>query len=168
MPGRSVCVAAGNAGQDKAEFDGDIGYILRRVHSGGRIAARELVHDIEWNVVGNAATADISENELEIWYEPGDRFAVQVKLPGLPWTEAIQPGEYIENRRLADRSYLSVYNELYNAANGDNYMAVYLSPQLNEADLVGVRPGQWLVRLIGLEVRGGASTAGSSATTRVR
>ena len=156
VPGRSVCVAAGNAGQDQAEFEGDIGYILGRVHSSGRIAARELVHDIEWNVVGNASTADISENELEIWYEPGDRFAVQVKPPGLPWTEAIQPGEYIENRRLADRSYLSVYNELYNAANGDNYIAVYLSPQLNEADLVGVRPGQWLVRLIGLEVRGGS------------
>jgi subtilisin family serine protease len=155
VPGRSVCVAAGNAGQDKAEFEGDIGYILGRVHSSGRIAARELVHDIEWNVVGNASTADISENELEIWYEPGDRFAVQVKPPGLAWTEAIQPGEYIENRRLPDRSYLSVYNELYNAANGDNYIAVYLSPQLNEDDLVGVRPGQWLVRLIGLEVRGG-------------
>ena len=155
VPGRSVCVAAGNAGQDKAEFEGDIGYILGRVHSSGRIAARELVHDIEWNVVGNASTADISENELEIWYEPGDRFAVQVKPPGLPWTEPLNPGEYIENRRLPDRSYLSVYNELYNAANGDNYIAVYLSPQLNEDDLVGVRPGQWLVRLIGLEVRGG-------------
>jgi subtilisin family serine protease len=155
VPGRSVCVAAGNAGQDKAEFEGDIGYILGRVHFRGQIAARELVHDIEWNVVGNAVTADISENELEIWYEPGDRLAVQVKPPGLPWTEPIEPGEYIENRRLPDRSFLSVYNELYNASNGDNYIAVYLSPQLAEKELIGVRPGQWLVRLIGREVRGG-------------
>jgi subtilisin family serine protease len=156
VPGRSVCVAAGNAGQDKAEFEGDIGYILGRVHASGRIAARELVHDIEWTVVGNASTADISENELEIWYEPGDRFAVQVKPPGMDWTEPVQPGEYIENRRLPDRSFLSIYNELYNAANGDNYIAVYLSPQLREDDLVGIRPGQWLVRLIGIEVRGGS------------
>jgi subtilisin family serine protease len=155
VPGRSVCVAAGNAGQDKAEFEGDIGFILGRVHASGRIASRELVHDIEWNVVGNASTADISENELEIWYEPGDRFAVRVKPPGMPWTEQIDPGQYIENRRLPDRSFLSVYNELYNAANGDNYIAVYLSPQLREEELIGVRPGQWLVRLIGLEVRNG-------------
>jgi subtilisin family serine protease len=155
VPGRSVCVAAGNAGQDKAEFEGDIGYILGRVHSSGRIAARELVKDIEWNVVGNAV-ADISENELEIWYEPGDRFGVQVKPPGLPWTEQIDPGEYIENRRLRDGSFLSIYNELYSAANGDNYIAVYLSPQLREEELIGVRSGQWLVRLIGMEVRGGS------------
>ncbi|HEY7454468.1 MAG TPA: S8 family serine peptidase [Thermoleophilaceae bacterium] len=155
VPGRSVCVAAGNAGQDRAEFEGDIGFILGRIHASGQIAARELVHDIEWNVVGNASTADISENELEIWYEPGDRLAVQVKPPGLPWTEAIEPGEYIENRRLPDRSFLSVYNELYNASNGDNYIGIYLSPQLREQELIGVRPGQWLVRLIGREVRGG-------------
>ncbi len=70
VPGRSVSVAAGNAGQDKAEFEGDIGFILGRVHASGKIAARELVHDIEWTVVGNASTADISENEMEIWYEP--------------------------------------------------------------------------------------------------
>ena len=153
VPGRSVCVAAGNAGQDKAEFEGDIGYILGRVHASGKIAARELVSDIEWNVVGNGV-ADLSENELEIWYGPEDRFAVQVKPPGLPWTERLEPGEFIENRQLPDRSFLSVYNELYSAGNGCNYMAIYLSPQLRRP-VVGVRAGQWLVRLIGLEVRGG-------------
>jgi subtilisin family serine protease len=154
VPGRSVCVAAGNAGQDKAAFEGDIGFILGRVHSSGHIGARELVTDIEWNVVGNGV-ADLSENELEIWYEPGDRLGVQVKPPGEPWTEVVEPGQYIENRQLPDRSFLSVYNEVYNAANGDNYIAVYLSPQLRREEIVGVTAGQWLVRLIGIEVRNG-------------
>ena len=31
--GRSVCVAAGNAGQERAEHDQDIGYIMGRVHA---------------------------------------------------------------------------------------------------------------------------------------
>jgi subtilisin family serine protease len=153
-PGRCVSVAAGNAGQERPEHEGDIGYILGRVHTCGQIKARDLEADLEWNVVGNGI-ADISENELEIWYEPGDQFSVQVKPPGEPWTVAVQPGEFIENRQLPDGSFLSVYNELYNPANGCNYIAVYLSPLLQEGAVVGVRGGQWLVRLKGLEVRDG-------------
>jgi subtilisin family serine protease len=154
-PGRSVCVAAGNAGQERAEAEGDIGWVMGRVHSSGRVAARELRADIEWNVVGNGI-ADLSENELEVWYGPQDRFAVQIKPPGLPWTNPVEPGEFIENRQLEDGSFLSVYNELYHPANGANYIAVYLSPQLREQALVGVRAGQWTVRLIGREVRDGS------------
>jgi subtilisin family serine protease len=152
--GRSVCVAAGNAGQERAEHDQDIGYIMGRVHASGRIAARELAADLEWNVVGNGLL-DLSENELEIWYGPQDRFAVQVKLPGGDWTDAVEPGQFVENRQLGDGSFISIYNELYNAANGANYIAVYLSPQLREPAIVGVRAGQWLVRLLGRDVRDG-------------
>jgi subtilisin family serine protease len=153
-PGRSVCVAAGNAGQERAEREGDIGYIVGRVHSSGQIAARELVADLEWNVVGNGI-ADISENELGIWYGAHDRFAVQVKPPGKPWTDPVEPGEFIENRQLEDDSFLSVYNELYHPANGANYIEIYLSPMLREPAVVGVSAGQWLVRLIAREVRDG-------------
>lgn len=154
QPGRNVSVAAGNAGQERAESDEDFGWVMGRVHSSGRIPARELVHDLEWNVVGNAVV-DISENELELWYGPQDRFAVQVKPPGEDWTDPVEPGEFIENRQLSDKTFLSVYNELYNPANGCNYIAVYLSPLLREPDIVGVRAGQWLVRIIGREVRDG-------------
>jgi subtilisin family serine protease len=151
-PGRCVCVAAGNAGQEKPETPGDIGYILGRVHSSGTIPARELTAEIEWNVVGNGR-ADLSENELEIWYSPADRFSVQVRPPDGPWTERVQPGEFIENRQLADGARLSVYNQLYHPANGANLIAVYLSPSLDE--LVPVTAGEWLVRLNGEEVRDG-------------
>jgi len=153
-PGRCVSIAAGNAGQERAEREDDVGWILGRVHSSGRIAARELVHDIEWNVVGNGI-ADLSENELEVWYGAQDRFSVQVKPPDKERTEKIEPYQYIENRQLADGSFLSVYNELYHPANGANLIAVYLSPQLREGAVVGVAAGQWLIRLVGDEVRDG-------------
>jgi subtilisin family serine protease len=148
-------VAAGNAGQERAEHDDDVGFVMGRVHASGKIPARELVADLEWNVVGNGRL-DISENELQIWYEARDRFAVQVKPPDQPWTEVVDPGQFIENRQLGDGSFLSVYNELYHAANGANSISIYLSPQLREPEIVGVPAGQWLVRLRGLDVRDGS------------
>ncbi len=153
-PGRSVCVAAGNAGQERAETEDDIGWIMGRVHSAGQIPASDLVSDVEWNVVGNGV-ADISENELEVWYGSQDRFAVQVKPPGEPWGEPVEPGEFIENRQLRDGSFLSVYNELYHPANGANHIAVFLSPLLREPEVVGVQAGEWIVRLVGRDVRDG-------------
>jgi subtilisin family serine protease len=153
-PGRSVCVAAGNAGQERSESEGDVGWIMGRVHAEARVAARELVSDVEWLVVGNGV-ADISENELEIWYGPQDRFSVQVRPPDGQWSKRVQPGEYIENRQLPDGSFLSVYNELYHPANGANLIAIYLSPLLSDAGVVGVSAGEWLVRLHGEDVRDG-------------
>jgi subtilisin family serine protease len=93
---------------------------------------------------------------MEVWYGAQDRFAVQVKPPGGEWTDPVEPGDFIENRQLDDRSFLSVYNELYNPANGCNYIAVFLSPFMGRPDVVGVRAGQWLVRLIGRDVRDGS------------
>ena len=154
QPGRSVCVAAGNAGQERGETEDDLGWLLGRVHTEGRVPARGLTVDLEWDVVGNTI-ADVSENELELWYGPQDRFEVQVKPPGLEWTEVVGPGQYIENRQLPDSTFLSIYNEIYHPANGSNYISIYLSPQLEHEPVVGVRPGQWLVRVIGKEVRDG-------------
>jgi len=155
-PGRSICVAAGNAGQERAEADDDFGWIMGRVHTSGQVTARELVSDIAWTVVGNTVT-DVSENELEIWYGPQDRFAVQVKPPGGDWTEQVRPGEFIENRELSNGTYLCVYNQRYHPANGSNLIAVYLSPPLLEgAGSGGVAAGEWLVRLHGEEIRNGS------------
>jgi subtilisin family serine protease len=154
VPGRCICVAAGNAGQEVAAFEGDIGYVMGRIHTSGRIPARGLNADVEWMVVGNGV-ADISENELEIWYSSQDRFAVSVKPPGKDWIGPVKPHEFIENMQLKDGSFLSIYNELYHPANGSNYISIYLSPFFNEAGVVGVSAGQWVVRLHGIEVRDG-------------
>ena len=150
VPGRSVCVAAGNAGQERAETTGDIGYIMGRIHTSGQVAARGLVSDIEWNVVGNGI-ADVSENELEIWYGAQDRFAVS----GQAARRAVDRrrssrASSSRTAQLADGTFLSVYNELYHPANGANYIAIYLEPVLlAEPPIVGVPAGKWLVRLIG-------------------
>ena len=152
-PGRCVCVAAGNAGQERAAHADDIGWIMGRVHAAGQVRARELVSDIEWTVVGNGIS-DLSENELEIWYGPQDRFSVQVLPPGGEWTVPVGAGEYIENQQLSDGSFLSVYNELYHPANGANLIAIYLSPRLKDP-VVGVTAGEWLVRLHGDDIRDG-------------
>jgi subtilisin family serine protease len=154
VPGRSVCLAAGNAGQEVPQFEGDIGYVMGRIHSSGKIPAPELYADLDWIVVGNTM-ADLSENEVEVWFGPQDRLAVSVRPPGGEWIGPVEPQEFIENHQLRDGSFLSVYNELYHPANGANYIAVYLSPFLSEAGVVGVSAGQWTVRLHGREIRDG-------------
>jgi subtilisin family serine protease len=155
VPGRSVCVAAGNAGQEASEFEGDSGFVMGRIHTSGRIAARELNADIEWLVIGNGKV-DVSENELEIWYGPQDRFAVSVRPPEREWIGPVGPRELIENKQLPDGSLVSIYNELYHPANGANYISIYLSPFFAPSGVVGVPAGSWTVRLHGLEVRDGS------------
>jgi subtilisin family serine protease len=154
VPGRAVCVAAGNAGQEGPTRDGDLGWIMGRIHTSGQIASRGLDVDLEWTVVGNGI-ADMSENELEIWYPAQDRITVMLQPPGSESWLVARPGEFIENRRLASGTTVSVYNELYHPTNGENYIAVYLSPNLRRDDLRGVQSGVWKVRLHGEEVRDG-------------
>lgn len=154
QPGRAICVAAGNAGQEKAQAEADLGWIMGRIHTSGRIPARGLEVEIEWTVVGDGLE-DWSENELEIWYSAQDRFIVALKPPGAAdWIE-VQPREYVENRRLASGVTVSIYNELYHPTNGGNYIALYLSPNLDPENFRGIPKGIWKVRLKGDEVRDG-------------
>ncbi len=152
-PGRCLSVSAGNAGQSEPEYDGDIGYIVGRVHTSGRIEANGLEQMIHWQVVGNGI-ADVSENELEIWYPPQDRFAVQLKPPGGDWLDVVEPAKYLENQMLDDGSFYSVYNDLYHEDNGHNTISIFLSPFLSTV-VKGVRAGVWTIRLIGRDIRDG-------------
>jgi subtilisin family serine protease len=155
QPSRSICVAAGNAGQEREEMPGDIGYMLGRIHTSGKISAKGLNHDLEWIVVGDKGI-DVSENELEIWYESQDRIAVSILPPaGEKWIGPIEPGQFIQNLKLPNQTILSIYNELYHPANGSNYIAVYLSPQTKVLPITGVTAGTWLVRLHGMDIRHG-------------
>jgi subtilisin family serine protease len=154
VTGRSVCVAAGNAGQEAPAFDGDLGYVMGRIHCEGRLPASALSSDIDWMVVGNGRV-DVSENELELWYGSQDRFAVSLRPPGGDWIGPVEPRRYLENHQLRDGTLVSIYNDVYNPANGANTIAIYLSPFLSEAGVIGVKAGRWQVRLHGLEVRDG-------------
>ena len=153
-PGRAISVAAGNAGQEKALHDDDLGFIMGRIHASGRIAASGLAADLEWTVIGSGLL-DMSENELEIWYGAQDRLTVMLKAPGASQWITVKPSEFVENRRLPSGTTVSIYNELYHPTNGANYAAIYLSPNLDRDNLRGVMPGIWTVRLVGEEVRDG-------------
>jgi subtilisin family serine protease len=153
VPGRCVCVAAGNAGQEAPRFTGDLGYTMGRIHASGQIRASGLETDITWQVVGNGIS-DGSENELEIWYEPQDRFEVMVRSPAGAWFGPVGPGQQIENKQLKSGTFLSIYNECYHPHNGANRISVFLTPRLKEP-YIGVQAGTWTVRLRGVAVRDG-------------
>lgn len=153
-PGRAVCIAAGNAGQEAATGPDDIGWTSGRIHTSGQIASRGLEVELEWVVVGNGLV-DLSENELEIWYSPQDRITASVQPPGSSRWYEVKPQQYRENTRLGDGTTLSIYNELYHPSNGANHIAVYQSPNLDPANIRGVRAGVWRIRLRGEEIRDG-------------
>lgn len=153
-PGRSICVAAGNSGQEAPEFKGDTGFWSGRIHSSGRIPSAALRRDLEWVVVGNGIE-DVSENELEIWYSAQDDFDVELFTPGGRRIGPISPGQRVENLLLADRTIVSIYNVLSDPKNGDNRISIYLSPYMGEP-IVGITAGSWKVRLTGKVVRNGA------------
>jgi subtilisin family serine protease len=156
VQGRCVSVAAGNAGQEVAEFPGDLGYFLGRIHTKGSLPASDLTTDIEVEVIGNTRV-DVSENELEIWYSPQDRFEVSLRPPGGEWLGPYKPREFLQNHRLQrEGHFVSIYNELYHPANGANYIAIYLTPFFDPKFVVGVKAGTWTVRLHGVEIRSGA------------
>ena len=153
-PGRSICIAAGNAGQEKSQNASDFGWIMGRIHTSGQIPARGLEVELEWTVIGDGIE-DWSENELEIWYGAQDRFIVSLKPPGASDWIVVKPREYLENKRLSTGVRVSIYNELYHPTNGGNYIGIYLSPNHTTDSFRGITPGIWKVRLLGEEVRDG-------------
>ena len=106
------------------------GFVTGRIHAGGTFAATGLRHELGW-VVGGDEVADVSENEMEIWYGPQDRFDVEVRPPG---RRLDRPGRArassIRNEVLDNGTVLSVHNETYHPANGANRISIVLSPVL--------------------------------------
>jgi len=153
LPGRCICVAAGNAGQEKSLSENDYGFTMGRIHTSGKIDASGLSKDIFWTVVGNGIS-DMSENELELWYAPQDRISVMLKPPEGDWIGPVRANEYIENQQIKDGTFVSIYNDLYHFSNGSNYIGIYLTPNYKSPQ-IPVTAGRWQVRLIGEEIRNG-------------
>jgi len=152
--GRCVTVAAGNAGQERGESADDFGWMTGRIHSSGHIVAAGLEHHLEWIVVGNGVM-DVSENEMEVWFGAQDRIAVSIKPPDGEWIGPVEPRQYIQNRMIDDGTMLSIYNEVFHPANGLNHISLFLSPFFGPDAVVGVRAGNWIVRLHGRDIRDG-------------
>ena len=158
-PGRCVTVAAGNAGQVEPRSPTDRALVMGRVHAGGRFAGTGLRHELGWVVVGDPV-ADISENEMEIWYSAQDRFDVEVRPPGGPWIGPVGPNQSIRNEVLDNGTVLSVHSETYYPANGANRISIVLSPYFGPIEgpvrsIGQIAPGEWQVRLSGVVVRDG-------------
>lgn len=158
-PGRCVSVAAGNAGQVEPTTSDDLGPVTGRVHAAATFAATGLRHELGWVVVGGQI-ADVSDNELEIWYGSQDRIDVEVRPPGAGWIGPIEPGQRIRNELLPNGTVLSVHSETYHPANGANRISVVLSPFYGPSrggvrSVGPIAAGEWRIRLTGVTVRDG-------------
>jgi subtilisin family serine protease len=127
-PGRIIVNSAGN-------------YRRWRTHSCGTIApgeARSLTVVVD--------PADITLNEVEIWYDGADAFAVRIDPPGYTGGRPVCLGErsdlLIEGRVIG-----RVYHREHDPNNGDNHIVAYLSP-------IGLA-GNWTITLEARRVRSG-------------
>lgn len=159
-PGRAVTVAAGNAGRTDPSHVGGIGHLLGRIHAEGRIEARELSQELGWEVFGDGL-ADISMNEMEIWYPAQDRISVQLIAPDGQTFPIVTAGHQLLNEEGPDQCRVSIFNDRYHPVNGFNRISIYLEPFLaaNNVGLtavVGIPAGRWTVKLIGDEIRDGS------------
>jgi subtilisin family serine protease len=119
-PGRFVVNSAGN-------------YFGWRTHSCGRVGpgeTRSLTFVVD--------PADITLNEIEIWYDGADEFAARVTPPGYAQGRAVSLGE--RSDLLAEGRVIGrVYHRQHDPNNGDNHIVAYIDP-------VGC-PGDWTVTL---------------------
>jgi subtilisin family serine protease len=127
-PGLLISQSAGN-------------YARRRTHSCGTIApgeARSLTVVVD--------PADITLNEVEIWYDGADEFTVRVSPPGYTAGRPVHLGErsdiLIEGQIIGQ-----VYHRKHDPNNGDNHIVAYLDP-------VG-RAGNWTITLEARQVLNG-------------
>lgn len=158
--GRAVTVAAGNAGATEPDPEGGISHLLGRVHASGKIEARELSQELHWNVMGEGF-ADMSVNEMEIWYPAQDRISVKLTAPDGEAFPMISSGYQLVNaKRENDLTRVSIYNDRYHPINGFNRISIYLEPYFGTDNagttaVVGVPGGTWTVQLVGDEIRDG-------------
>jgi subtilisin family serine protease len=170
-PGRALCLAAGNSGDPATlqqrfrlpataiEPERDVTLVVAGpIHASGRIAATGLEVELAWMIQGDGA-GDMSDNEMEIWYGASDRFCVAILPPDATEWIVVGPRQLVENKPLPGGTRLSVYNEIYYAANGANLISVHLTPSYDPAALAPVQAGPWRVRLLGEDVRDGRFNA---------
>jgi subtilisin family serine protease len=165
MRGRSITVASGNSGKTEPDSEDDRSHVTGRIHASGIMRSAGLPQDLTWVVGGSEQVADVSENEMEIWYEAQDRFKVAIRPPGGTWTDYVEPNQQIINQPLGDGTRVSIVNETYYPANGLNRISIMLSPRY-PPKVNGTQPppqpitcGLWTVRIHGMVVRDGSFDA---------
>lgn len=127
-PGRFIVDSGGN-------------YFRWRAHSCGTLAAGETR---SLTVVTNPA--DITLNEVEIWYDGADEFAVRIDPPGYAGSRPVLLGERAD-LLVAGRVAGRVYHRKCDPNNCDNHIVAYLDP-------IGCA-GNWTVTLEARRVTSG-------------
>jgi subtilisin family serine protease/outer membrane protein OmpA-like peptidoglycan-associated protein len=127
-PGRFVANSAGN-------------YAQWRAHSCGTLAPGE---SRTFTLVSNPA--DITVNELEIWYDGADEFAVRIDPPGYVGGRPVRLGER-SDLLIGGRVVGRIYHRKHDPNNGDNHIVAFLDP-------IG-RAGQWAITLEARRVSSG-------------
>src|SRR5262249_34906846 len=116
-------------------------YFRWRAHSCGILAEGE---SRSLTLVANPA--DITLNEIEVWYDGADEFAVRVDPPGHAGARAVRLGER-SDLLIAGQIVGRVYHRRHDPNNGDNHIVAYLDP-------VG-HAGNWTITLEARRVRSG-------------
>lgn len=142
-PGRAFVVAAGNEH-------------VWRGHASGDLAAG-ATRTLQWKVGGGmpvpgGATgtgADVTNNELEVWYSSRDLFELRISGPAGDQSAAILPGS-TETLTLSGNE-VFVDSERFNRLNGDARIYVEVSP----GNANQVTAGVWRLELRAVESRNG-------------
>ncbi|HEY3002748.1 MAG TPA: S8 family serine peptidase [Kribbellaceae bacterium] len=116
-PGCSAVLSGGN-------------YHRSRTHAAGRLAAGE-----RRSLSVLVPPADLSTNELEIWYSGADELAVHINSPGGASVSAPlgEQADIVEDGELVGR----IYHRAHDPNNGDHHVDAFLYPQ--------ARAGRWTV-----------------------
>ncbi|MDX6392225.1 MAG: hypothetical protein QOJ73_3288 [Streptosporangiaceae bacterium] len=116
-------------------------YYRWRTHACGTIEAGQ-----EYSFTFISDPADTTANELEIWYDGDDEFAVRIDPPGYTAGRPVCLGE--RSDLLVGRQAIGrVYHRRHDPNNGDNHIAAFLDP--------GGLAGNWTVTLEGRRVSSG-------------
>jgi subtilisin family serine protease len=128
-PGRAIIISAGN-------------YFSSNAHASGQLRPGQR-RTITWRI----DRADITPNELEIWYSGKDSFAVELVSPGGSDSFHAALGEGCPVI-VANRTIGHIYHRFRDPNNGDHHINIFLKPPASA--------GSWQVILIGGDVVDGA------------
>lgn len=124
-PGRAICQSTGN-------------YFGSRTHAAGQVRRGQELTLTWWT-----DAADLTPNELEIWYSGRDIFTIGMTPPDSDVTFRVPLGER-RSIRIADQEVGRIYHRVHDPNNGDNHVDIFLHP--------AGPAGPWRVTLIGEEV----------------
>jgi subtilisin family serine protease len=126
---RAVVIAASNSFADG-------------IHTAGTLAHGET-RDIGWEI----PDADISQNEVEVWYSSSDELTFELLAPDGTSTATVGPGENGELQEADGRVVLFISHRTGDPNNGDNVIGVFA-----ERDMPA---GLWTLQLRGTKVTDG-------------